>query len=199
MCNLYKLRSGPDEVAKYFNAQASTAGANLSTSIFPGTPGLVVASSELRTMVWGFPLQRRSEKTGKPLKPKPVNNARADKLTGRFWNASFRDRRVLIPVSAFAEAEGLRGAKTRTLFSLPDQPIFACAGIWRASDEWGESYSMIMTDANETVAPIHNRMPVILRPDQYQDFLVTDADQALAMCVPYLGEMSVDRTAEKWV
>ena len=81
-------------------------------------------------MVWGFPLALKG-KSGQPLKPKPVNNARADKLDSFIWRYSFAERRCLIAVTEFAEAEGERGAKTRTWFTLPDQPIFAVAGIWR--------------------------------------------------------------------
>jgi len=49
--------------------------------------------------------------------------------------------RCLIPVTHFAEAEGPKGAKTRIWFSLKDQSIFAWAGLWRISDEWGPVYS----------------------------------------------------------
>jgi putative SOS response-associated peptidase YedK len=46
-------------------------------------------------------------------------------------------------VSAFAEAEGEKGAKTRTWFSLPDSELFAVAGLWRDSPEWGPVYAMV--------------------------------------------------------
>jgi putative SOS response-associated peptidase YedK len=45
------------------------------------------------------------------------------------WRYSFAERRCLIPLTAFAEAKGEKGAKTCTWFSLPDKPIFAVAGI----------------------------------------------------------------------
>lgn len=57
-------------------------------------------------MIWGLPLQQTSKKTGKTLKPKPVNNARTDKLKSYFWRHSFEERRCLIPLSAWCEAEG---------------------------------------------------------------------------------------------
>jgi putative SOS response-associated peptidase YedK len=85
-------------------------------------------------------------KSGQPLKPKPANNTRADKLDSFMWRYSFAERRCLIPVTEFAEAEGEKGAKTRTWFSLPDEPVFAIAGIWRDTEEWGPAYSMVMTD-----------------------------------------------------
>ena len=72
-----------------------------------------------------------------PLKPKPVNNTRADKLETFFWRYSFEERRCLIPLEAFAEAEGQRGQMTRTWITLPDRDLFAVAGIWRESEQWG--------------------------------------------------------------
>jgi putative SOS response-associated peptidase YedK len=52
------------------------------------------------------------------------------------------------------EAEGEKGSKTRTWFSLPDQPVFAVAGIWRDTDECGPAYSMVMTEACVHVADV---------------------------------------------
>ena len=59
-------------------------------------------------MTWGFPLVLTG-KQGQKLKPKPVNNARTDKLQTAFWCDSFARRRCLIPVSEWAEAEGQKG------------------------------------------------------------------------------------------
>jgi putative SOS response-associated peptidase YedK len=59
-----------------------------------------------------------------------VNNTRADKLDSFMWRYSFAKRRCLMPVTQFAEAEGDAGNKIRTWFALPDEPVFAVAGIW---------------------------------------------------------------------
>src|SRR3546814_11076409 len=66
--------------------------------------------------------------------------------------------RCLIPVTHFAEAEGQKGSKTRTWFSVKDQPIFAWAGLWRMSEEWGPVYSGVMTDCNEAIRPVNDRL-----------------------------------------
>ena len=197
MCNLYKMTRSVDEVAQLFNVAADK-GANVGSHVYPGYPGWVVAEGQICSMAWGFPLTLKG-KSGKPLKPKPVNNARADKLDSRFWNASFRDRRCLIPVSAFAEAEGPKGGKTRTWLSLPDQDVFACAGIWRDSDEWGRVYSMVMTEACEAMAEVHDRMPVILGGEQCKEWLTDPQEAALALCQPYLGKMDIERTDQPWL
>ena len=103
MRNLYRLSNTAAEVARLFNAKVDTL-PNVGTEVFPGYPGLVVADGELSAMVWGFPLVLKSKRTGEPLKPKPVNNARTDKLDSYIWRYSFAERRCLIPLSAWAEA-----------------------------------------------------------------------------------------------
>jgi putative SOS response-associated peptidase YedK len=197
MCNLYRLTKPADAVAQLFDAQLGSVG-NAATEVYPGYPGLVVARGELRSMVWGFPLVLKG-KSGQPLKPKPVNNARTDKLDGFMWRYSFAERRCLIPVTEFAEAEGEKGSKTRTWFSLPDQPVFAVAGIWRDTEEWGPAYAMVMTEACIHVADVHDRMPVILRREDWSDWLDGPPDAAGLLCRPYPDLMVVDRTDDPWV
>ena len=103
MCNLYRMTKNTDEVAKWFDMVASLGGANFGEEVYPGYPGLVAADGQIQQMTWGFPLVMKG-KNGQPLKPKPVNNARTDKLDSFFWRYSFLERRCLIPVSAWAEA-----------------------------------------------------------------------------------------------
>ena len=136
MCNLYRMTKAASEVARWFGALDASAGANFGDEVYPGHPGLVVAGGEVRPMVWGFPLPMTGAK-GQPLKPRPVNNARTDKLDSAFWRDSFANRRCLIPMTGWAEAEGERGARTRTWLTRPDAELFAAAGVWRMSREWG--------------------------------------------------------------
>lgn len=197
MCNLYRMTKTTDEVAKWFAAGSENA-ANVGTEIFPGYSGLVVADGALVSMTWGFPLAMKSKRTGEPLKPRPVNNARTDKLGSYFWRHSFEERRCLIPLSAWAEAEGPNGGKTRTWLSVPDEDLFACAGIWRDCEEWGRCYSMVMTDASGPAADVHDRMPVLLRPENYQVWTSGTASEAKDLCRPWDGPLDIDRTGEKW-
>lgn len=197
MCNLYRMTRAQAEIARMFNASGA-AGANFAEEVYPGYSGAVVAGGELRSMVWGFPLAQKSKKTGEPLKPRPVNNARTDKLGSFMWRYSFEERRCVIPLTAWAEAEGKRGAMTRTWLSLPDIDAFAVAGIWRASDEWGDCYSMVMTDAAGAAAEVHDRMPVILTPDQYEEWQEGSPEEALALCRGWEGPLEIDRTGEPW-
>lgn len=197
ICNLYRMTKATDEVAGLFRADVGSVG-NAATEVYPGYPGLVVAGGKLRSMVWGFPLVLKG-KSGQPLKPKPVNNARADKLDSFMWRYSFQERRCLIPVTEFAEAEGEKGNRTRTWFALPDHEVFAVAGLWRDTPEWGPAYAMVMTEACIHVADVHDRMPVILKPEAWADWLDGPPDAAGLLCQPYPELMEVNRTAEPWV
>ncbi|MXO75008.1 hypothetical protein GRI40_07215 [Altererythrobacter aerius] len=197
MCNLYRMTKATAEVARLFGVQNAMTGANLGEEVYPGYPGAVVAQGDLRRMTWGFPLAMKGAK-GQLLKPRPVNNARSDKLGSYMWRYSFEERRCLIPMTGWAEAEGPKGAMTRTWLRLPDREVFAAAGIWRASEEWGEVYSMVMTDSCGAAAECHDRMPVLLAERDYEAWLRGTVADAKALCVPFEGAVMLDRTTQKW-
>jgi len=199
MCNLYRMTKNKNEVAAWFDLVDQIGGANFAEDVYPGYPGLVVADGALKPMTWGFPLVMKGKK-GQPLKPKPVNNARLDKLESFFWRNSFEERRCLIPLTAWAEAEGPKGAKTRTWLGLPDTDLFAVAGVWRDSDEFGLAFSMVMTDsAGSTASDVHSRMPVILRPEDYAGWVSGSPEDAKALCRAFGGELAIERTDDPWV
>ena len=202
MCNLYTVRKSAAEVAAFFGVTPTQFNAP-EPEVLPGRPGMVVRQVDgemaLSSMTWGFPLRLKGMKPES--KPKPVNNI-AD-LRKPMWIGLARKPqwRCLIPATGFAEAEGVKGSMTRTWFSVKDQPIFAWPGLWRVSDEWGPVYSGAMTDCNEAIRPIHDRMPVILYPDEWDQWLNGSFDDLLAFqerCFPdHLIEMN--RTDELWV
>ena len=196
MCNLYRMTKATAEIAHLFGARAGQ-GANFAAEVYPGYPGLVVAEGEARAMTWGFPLSLKG-KSGQALKPKPVNSAREDKLGTAFWRACFERRRCLIPVSAWAEAEGAKGAMTRTWYSLAGEEVFAVAGIWRPTEEWGQAYSMVMVDGCAQMADVHDRMPVVLAQDDWEQWLSGAQAEAFALCQTCPSELLVERTPERW-
>jgi putative SOS response-associated peptidase YedK len=198
MCNLYRMTKTRSEVAAWFDAADGAQGGNWAEEVYPGYPGLVVAQGAVKAMAWGFPLVLKGQQ-GQPLKPKPVNNARTDKLDSFFWRDSFANRRCLIPLTAWAEAQGPKGAMTRTWLSLPDQPLFAAAGVWRESDEWGACYAMVMTDsAGSDAAAVHSRMPVLIAPDDYAAWLTDSPRAALEQCHSFTGAIAIDPTDQPW-
>jgi putative SOS response-associated peptidase YedK len=210
MCNLKKLAAPTKEVADLFGALDKSGNAGPG-EVYPGQIGLVVTQqSEVRTlepMTWGFPLvtaemrTRAATKSSTP-RPKPVNNARMDNMGSPFWRRWFENpaQRCLIPITEFAEAAGEKGRKTRTWFSLKGQPVFAWAGLWRDSPEWGKVYTGCMTNANEAIQPFHERMPVLLEPNQWQQWLTVDADQAVRFADPVpAARINVAPTQESWM
>lgn len=202
MCNLYQLRKSAAEVAAHFGVD-NPVQSNAGEEVYPGYPGMVVREEAgarvLQSMVWGFPLRLKG--MSPTAKPKPVNNI-AD-LTKPMWVGLARkpEWRCLIPLTGFAEAEGAKGSKTRTWFSVKDTPIFAWAGLWRDSAEWGPAYSGVMTDCNEAIRPVHDRMPVLLHRDDHDRWLHGSFDDLLAFqarCFPD-DLIVIDRTGEPWV
>lgn len=202
MCNLYTERLSAADVAAHFGVENPFA-SNAGEEVYPGTPGIVVREQDgarmMQSMTWGFPLRLKG--MSPTAKPRPVNNI-AD-LSKPMWKglAAKPQWRCLIPLTAFAEAEGPKGSKTRTWFNVRGQPIFAWAGLWRASDEWGPVFSGVMTDCNEAIRPVHDRMPVLLHADEYDRWLHGTFEDAVAFqnrCFPDdLIEMT--RTDELWV
>ncbi|MBX9645173.1 MAG: SOS response-associated peptidase [Novosphingobium sp.] len=196
MCNLYRMTKGTAEVAKLFEVEPDLT-ANYAHEVYPGYPGLVIAEGQARAMHWGFPLVLKG-KQGQPLKPKPVTNAREDKLLTGFWRDSFVHRRCLVPVSLWAEAEGEKGRMTRTWYGLPGEEVFAVAGLWRPSDEWGAVYTLVMVGGHPQMAEVHDRMPLILSHAAQRYWLEGTAEDALALCRTWEGALTVDQTSERW-
>ena len=205
MCNLYRVRSNAAEVAALFNIdQRDIRPFNAAQDVYPKYTGMVIREEGgqrvLDAMTWGFPRHAASKKTGLPLKPSPVNNARDDKLLNSFWpwKESFEQRRCLIPLTAWAEAEGEKGKMTATWYTLLDADLFSVGGIWRSTDEWGNAYSMVMVDGSPQMSDVHDRMPVILLPDQRDQWLQGSVNDALTLVRTYEGELAVQRSGDFW-
>jgi putative SOS response-associated peptidase YedK len=116
----------------------------------------------------------------KPLKELRLTtfNARVETVTTKpFFREPFKSRRCLMPVSGYYEWEDTLGGKQPWYFTARDgSPVLTIAALW---DEWknretGErlkSCAMIISDPNEFVAQVHDRMPVLLKPDQFEHWL----------------------------
>lgn len=74
---------------------------------------------------------------------------------------------------------------------------FAAAGLWRPTEEWGAAYSMIMVDGCPQMAEVHDRMPVVLARESWQQWLAGTPAKAFALCQTCPNELAVDRTAER--
>jgi putative SOS response-associated peptidase YedK len=122
-------------------------------------------------------------------------NARAETLTASpTYRGPFRSRRCLVPASAFYEWQQTSQGKQPYCIRLKGTELFAFAGLY---DVWRDaegtelySYTIITTAPNELVAPIHNRMPVILHPDDEGTWLNKETNPARlqALLAPYPAE-----------
>ena len=104
-------------------------------------------------------------------------NARAETIDEKpsFKNA-FKKRRCLIIADGFYEWKGTKGQKQPMLITLPDKKPFAFAGLWEIwyKNKQGPAYrscTIITTEASASIREIHHRMPVILKPEVYKDWL----------------------------
>ena len=216
MCNLYSNTMPAEAMRRVFRIMPDRDRLGNQPplpNIFPHHDAPVVrldASSEreLVRMHWGFLMPQVSKKTGKPILPKAVNNARDDKVrSSRFWRDSFDHRRCLVPATSFCEPKG-KAPATYFWFGLDGaerRPPLAFAGMWRSfrgryREELVEieTFTILTTRPNELIRPIHpERMPVILDADDYQTWLVGSADDAFARIGPYPAErMRIVRSGE---
>lgn len=103
-------------------------------------------------------------------------NARAETAAEKpSFRAAMRHRRCLIPADGFIEWTGQRGSKRPFYLNSPDLGLMAFAGLW---EHWQgsdgseiESAVILTTEANATISPLHNRMPVILDPEHFDAWL----------------------------
>jgi len=129
---------------------------------------------EIVMMRWGLiPAWSRNAKIGYS-----TINAKAETVaTTPAFREAFKSRRCLIPADAFYEWQKI-DAKTKQPFAIgmKDGSPYAFAGLWErwrdpASKEPLETFTVITTDANELLEAMHDRMPVILAPKDYDRWL----------------------------
>jgi putative SOS response-associated peptidase YedK len=101
--------------------------------------------------------------------PRPINAKAETVATSPAFRSPFKKRRCLIPANGFFEWAATGKVKTPYHFRLKDRGLFAFAGLW---EHWKhenrdplETSTIITTEANDVVRPIHARMPVILDPN----------------------------------
>lgn len=145
----------------------------------------------LQMLRWGLiPAWAEDTKKGASL-----INARAESVAEKpSFRAAFRRRRCLVPADGFYEWRADGKLKQPYLIQRRDRATFAFAGLWErwTPKEKGEgpdfidSFTIVTTEANALLRPLHERMPVILPPEHYAGWLDPDAepDRLLALLKP---------------
>jgi putative SOS response-associated peptidase YedK len=142
-------------------------------------PAIVRQDDEniLRPLRWGLvPFWAKDPSIGNRM-----INARSETADSKpsFRNA-FKKRRCLIPADGFYEWKGQKGNKQPVFITLPDGEPFGFAGLWEVWDDKGKAEeplytcTIITTVASSAMKDIHNRMPVILKPEAFEDWVGAD-------------------------
>ena len=106
-------------------------------------------------------------------------NARSETVAEKpSFREAFKKRRCIIPADGFYEWRRTERGKQPYFFRMRDDRPFGFAGLWeRWEGEGGEtinSCTILTTEANEVLRPVHDRMPVILHPEEYSRWLEAD-------------------------
>ena len=155
----------------------------------PGTSQLIVAqargrSPRRRSALWGV---------SAPWADRPLVNARSESVHSKpTFRRSFEQHRCIVPATGFYEWSSRTKAHTPSLFVVGDQVPFAMAGVWAPGDGGDPArFCILTTEPNETVAPVHDRMPVILDGHDVARWLdpSTDPQTLRGLFSPYGGRM----------
>jgi putative SOS response-associated peptidase YedK len=130
-------------------------------------------------------------------------NARCEGVEARpAFREAIRQRRCIVPATGFFEWQAGAGRKQPFAITLPGQSLFAFAGLWErwkgAEGEPVETFTIVTTEANESVARIHDRMPVILPMDAVDTWLTAPPAEACKLLRPYEGAVEL-RMVGKYV
>jgi putative SOS response-associated peptidase YedK len=197
MCGRFALFSSPSTLARRFGAD-TIPGMEARYNIAPSQAiPIVREEGDERSFAlahWGLiPFWAKDVKIGYSM-----INARAETVAEKpAFRTAFKQRRCLIPADGFYEWQALPGAKTKQpwFVSLRNREPMAFAGLWEIwkSPEGRnlESCTIIVTAANDLMQPIHERMPVILAPEDWETWLAphqTNPKILQNLLQPYPGE-----------
>jgi len=126
-------------------------------------------------------------------KTKPYFNARAENLEHNKVFGSSVSRRGLVPMSGFYEwTENDR--KQPWYFQIKDSELFYCGGLWRDWEyEEGKmmrTFTILTTQPHDVMKPIHDRMPVVIDENDFEQWLTGSQDDAENLMITYSGDMS---------
>jgi len=189
MCGRFALARSPEELTRVFDLAAS-ADCAPRYNIAPTTDIAVVRRSPAGTRVlhllrWGLiPHESPDPTCGARL-----INARAETVTAKpAFREAFLKRRCLIPADGFYEWQTQGRTKQPFYFSDPQGQVLALAGLWESwrAPDGGllRTCCILTTAANARVAPVHDRMPLILAPQSWALWLAGPAAAAQALLVP---------------
>ena len=178
MCGRYTLTIPVETLAKEFGLTGPVPEVPPSYNIAPTQEVAVVLEDggehRLEMLRWGLiPSWADDPQIGSRM-----INARSETAAEKpSFRRAFRERRCLIPADGFYEWQGTNNGKQPFYIHMQDGSPFAFAGLWESwqnpEDSEIRTCTILTTEANELLAPIHNRMPVILDSEDYELWLHT--------------------------
>ena len=177
MCGRFTLTVDPAELKEAFGGAIFPSKFAPRFNIAPSQPLLAIPNDGANTadfFIWGLiPMWAKDPSIGNRL-----INARGETVAEKpSFRGSFKYKRCLILADGFYEWKANPGKKTKTPYFIymKDRKPFAFAGLW---DSWEgpdgsniKTCTIITTEPNDLMEPIHNRMPVILHPRDYAKWL----------------------------
>lgn len=196
MCGRYSLTRREEELIERFGIEQLLCDRGLAPryNIAPSQLVPVIVNQEGKRVLcefkWGLiPFWAKDLK-----KTKPVINARSESVAEKpFFKQALSKRRCLIPADGFYEWRQQNKEKIPMFIQINEGELFAFAGLW---DQWtnpeGEvirTCTIITTAANDAMTPVHDRMPVIIRPQDESTWLDPDIKEP-ADLIPLLEPLS---------
>ncbi len=193
MCGRFVLSTPPAELVSRFGLD-ECADFGPRYNIPPGTDIAVIRQSPagkrvLGLLRWGLvPHWAKDPAIGARL-----NNARGESVAGKpSFRDAFKRRRCLIPASGFYEWKSEGGIKQPYYISLKSGAAMALGGLWESwqapDGDILRTACIITTGPNDIMAPIHDRMPVIVAPEDWQAWLDAPADNVAGMLAPFQSD-----------
>src|SRR3989338_1574904 len=187
MCGSYSIVPG-DKFYQRFNISQALDSLKSNYNVKPGYMMPVITGKMLSLMKWGLiPSWAKDPSIGYKM-----INARAESVMEKpSFRKPFAKQRCLIPASGFYEWQKAGIEKLPFFIRLKSVDLFSFAGlydIWKdARGKEISSYTIITTGPNELIAPIHNRMPVILEKESEEKWLEESADMSklIGMLKPF--------------
>lgn len=194
MCGRYSQTQGGKTIAQAFSLP-QVPELTPRYNVAPGQDIAVIGRAnarsprQLKGLRWGLiPRWAKDHRMGHKL----INARSETAATKPSFREALAKRRCLIPADGFYEWERTEAGKQPFYFHMADHSPFAFAGLWerwRSPDgEVITSCTVLTTVANALLAPIHDRMPVILSPGNYEPWLdprLTDAQQLQPLMASY--------------
>jgi putative SOS response-associated peptidase YedK len=197
MCGRYTLKAPVEDLLDLFHlVEAAALPARYNIAPTQPVPAVRMAADkkgrELAMFRWGLiPGWAKDLAIGNRL----INGRSETAAEKPAFRSAFRKRRCLMPADGFYEWKKEGGKKQPFYIQLKNGRPFAFAGLWEDwQDEQGkriQSCTILTTDANDLVRPIHDRMPVILESKDFDKWLDPDIQQPemlLPILRPYSGQ-----------